>query len=261
MPGERLRGAEGPRNLLARMHASNKPQDPTGEGLDLVAGVHAETVRGLWTGAVGSTVRCVPTRRTVSAAGAGGVVYGKWRQGHARDAAAEWHWLHVLPLLGLRVPKPVAWLRRGRRSLLVTAALPGRALDAWAVEAAANGWLDDLVAYAVDHVAPMVRALHEGGLVHRDLYWNHVFTEDPRRGTAPALLDVERVFAPRWRWRRWLIKDLAGLLASLPIAVPLRARLRFLRAYLGTLRGERALLAAIAAKAAQVRSHTPRYGT
>lgn len=261
MPGERLRGAAGPRNLLARMHASNKPQSPDGAGLDLVAGVHAPAVRGLWSGAVGRTVRCVPTRRTVSVPSAGTVLYGKWRQGHARDAAAEWHWLHVLPLLGVRVPAPVAWLRRAGRSLLVTAALPGRSLDAWAVDAAAGGWLDELVAYAALHVAPMVRKLHEGGLVHRDLYWNHVFTEDPRRGTAPALLDVERVFAPRWRWRRWLVKDLAGLLASLPVAVSTRQRLRFLRAYLGTLRGERSLLAAIAAKAAQVRSHVPRYGT
>jgi heptose I phosphotransferase len=169
--------------------------------------------------------------------------------------------LHVLPLLGVRVPAPIAWLRRAGRSLLVTAALPGRSLDAWALDAAAGGWLDELVDYAAQHVAPMVRKLHEGGLVHRDLYWNHVFSEDPRRGTPPALLDVERVFAPRWRWRRWLVKDLAGLLASLPVAVSTRQRLRFLRAYLGTLRGERALLAAIAAKAGQVRAHVPRYGT
>lgn len=261
MPGERLRGAAGPRNLLARMHASNKPQSPDGAGLDLVAGVHAEAVRSLWNGAVGRTVRCVPTRRTVSTPSADTVLYGKWRQGRSGDAAAEWHWLHVLPLLGVRVPAPVAWLRRGRRSLLVTTALPGRSLDAWAVDAAAGGWLDELAAYAARHVAPMVRTLHEGGLVHRDLYWNHVFSEDPRRGASPALLDVERVFAPRWRWRRWLVKDLAGLLASLPVAVPLRQQLRFLRAYLGTLHGERALLAAIAAKAAQVRARVPRYGT
>jgi hypothetical protein len=126
------------------MHASNKPQSPDGAGLDLVAGVHAAAVRDLWNGAVGRTVRCVPTRRTVSVASAGTQLYGKWRQGRGRDAAAEWHWLHVLPLLGVRVPAPVAWLRHAGRSLLVTAALPGRSLDAWAVHAAAGGWLDEL---------------------------------------------------------------------------------------------------------------------
>mgnify|MGYP007130765486 CR=1 FL=1 len=37
MPGERLRCAAGPRNLLLRMHASNKPQDPRLAGLELPA--------------------------------------------------------------------------------------------------------------------------------------------------------------------------------------------------------------------------------
>lgn len=260
MPGERLRGAEGPRNLLPRMHASNKPQDPRQAGLELSAGGHAEAVRGLWAGSLGRTVRCVPTRRTVSVESAGTVLYGKWRRGQHRRAAAEWRWLHVLPLCGLLVPAPVAWLRQGRRSLLVTAALPGRALDAFARQALAGGWLDELVAYACREVAPMVRRLHERGLVHRDLYWNHLFCEDPRRGTPPALLDVERVFAPRWLWRRWLVKDLASLLASCPAGVSLRAKLRFLRNYLGTLRGEQRLLAAIDDKAARIRRHVPKFG-
>jgi hypothetical protein len=243
------------------MHASNKAEPPDGPGLDLGAGFHAAAVRGLWSGSLGYTVRCVPTRRTVMAVVDEGRLFGKWRVGHRRNAAAEWRWLHLLPLLGIRVPEPVAWLGSGRRSLLVTAAAAGRACDVWAVEAARDGWLAQWVQYAVRHVAPVVRQLHQRGLCHRDLYWNHVFAVDPRGNEAPTLIDVERVFAPRLRHRRWWIKDLAGLWSSVPVPLPERAALRFLRAYGGgTLRGVGGWLPAIRAKAARIRSHAPRFG-
>ena len=261
MPMGRLHGAGGRGNVLRSMRASNKPEDP-----DAVraGGEHArfpDAVAGLWDGAIGRTVRCVPRRRTVAARVGDEWLFGKWRRAGRRAATAEWHWLHVLPLLGLRVPDPIAWVARGRRSLLVTLGLPGRALDAWAVDAADEGWLEQLVGYACDQVAPAVRRLHDCGLAYRDLYWNHVWAEDPRRGTPPMFLDVERVFQPRWRRRRWLVKDLAGLLASVPVALPPRAALRFLRAYFGEpLAPHRALLAAIERKAERIRRHTPRYG-
>ncbi len=243
------------------MHASNKPQAPDHLGDGAGAGPHAAALRALWWGAIGHTVRCVPTRRTVAAQVDGQWWFGKWRTGGRRTAAAEWHWLHVLPMLGLRTPPPIAWLGRGRRTLLITAAATGRALDAWALDAAREGWLGQLAAWACEHVAPAVRALHAQRLAYRDLYWNHVFADDPRRGGAPTFLDVERVFHPRWRWQRWLVKDLAGLASSLPVPVPARAQLRFLRAYLrAPLRTHRPLLRAIVAKAARIRAHAPRYG-
>lgn len=256
-----MRNAEGRGNVLRTMHASNKPEDPEAPGLAVMLGRHAEVVQGLWSGSLGHTVRCVPSRRTVAAPVGEGWIFGKWRVGERRAAAAEWHWLHVLPLLGLRVPEPVAWLGRGRRSLLVTVGLPGRALDAWAIDAERDGWLEELVRWACQRVAPVVRTLHDRGLVYRDLYWNHVFASEPRGEQPPMFLDVERVFRPRIRRRRWWIKDLAGLLASVPVPLPPRAALRFARAYLGErLRGHRSLLAAVAAKAARIRAHRPRYG-
>ncbi len=243
------------------MGVSNKPEDPAAAAAVGDGGRFRDAVASMWDGALGRTVRCVPTRRTVAAQVGDAWLFGKWRHGARRAAAAEWHWLHVLPLLGVRVPEPVAWVGRGNRSLLVTVGLPGRALDAWAVDAADAGWLDELVAYACEHVAPRVRLLHDRGLAYRDLYWNHVWCEDPRRGTAPMFLDVERVFQPRWRRRRWLVKDLAGLLASVPVELPPRAALRFLRIYFGEpLAPHRRLLAAIERKADRIRRHSPRYG-
>lgn len=260
MPGERLRNAEGRGNVLRTMHASNKPQDAASPAFPAVEAELAGAVRDLWHGCIGTTVRCVPSRRTV-VTGDTARLFGKWRHGQRRMAAAEWRWLHLLPQLGFTVPRPVAWVAQGTRSLLVTAELPGRAVDAWAAAALAEGWLDELVRWAVGRVAPVVRALHAAGLVYRDLYWNHVFAVDPRANAAPAFLDVERVFVPRWRRRRWVIKDLAGLLASAPSGLGGRAPLRFLRAYLGeSTRGHRALLRAIDRKASVIRRRTPRYG-
>jgi hypothetical protein len=257
-----LRGDCGRGNLLRTMEASNKPERPDGTRWVAAAGRHAGLVRELWAGAVGRTVRCVPTRRTVIApSGDGSVVFGKWRRGERRSGAAEWRWLHLLPLVGLRTAAPVAWIGERGRSLLVTAGVPGRSLDAWAAEAAASGWLPELVRYATQHVAPVIRRLHGSGLVYRDLYWNHLFTDDPRGGSAPTFIDVERVFQPRWRRQRWIVKDLAGLLASAPAKVGARAALRFLRAYLGEpLERRRRLIRAVAAKAARIRRHQPRYG-
>ena len=243
------------------MHASNKPYPAVPETFALLAAGHADAVAAMWAGALGHTVRCVPTRRTVAAAVAAGWLFGKWRRGRKRDAAAEWRWLHVLPTLGIRTATPVAWVGEGRRSLLVTEGLPGRSVDVWAVEAARHGWLPQLVAWACREVAPVVRRLHDQGLVYRDLYWNHVMATDPRLGGEPRFLDVERVFEPRWLWRRWVVKDLAGLWASVPAPVSDRSGLRFLRSYLGTtLRGQRGSILAIAQKARRIRRHAPRYG-
>ena len=243
------------------MHASNMPQRVSPEVLAALPPGTAQAVVGMWSGSHGFTVRCVPSRRTVVVEGEGGRLYGKWRMRRHEDAVAEWRWLHVLPTLGLRTPTPVAWLGSRRRSLLVTASVGGRSLDSWAVQALAEGWFDALVRYACTVVAPLVRRLHQGGLVYRDLYWNHLFAHDPRLGAEPVFLDVERVLRPRWRWRRWLVKDLAGLLASAPEAARGRPALRFLRAYLGaSIRSDRALVVAVAEKAVRIRSHAPRFG-
>lgn len=246
------------------MDASNKPDLPDGAWRRVAEPELAALVDRLWSGAAGRTVRCVPTRRTVAVPFADGWIFAKWRLGRGGAAAAEWRWLHLLPLLGIRTAEPVVWIGTRRRNLLVTAGVAGRPLDAWAVDALRGGWLRDIVDYACREVAPAVRRLHDQGLVYRDLYWNHLFARDPRHvraGDAPVFLDCERLLRPRWRWRRWVVKDLASLWATVPAPVGRRAALRFLRAYLGEpVAPHRRLLSAIAAKAARIRRHTPRYG-
>lgn len=243
------------------MDASNKPEGLGGPRLATIDPDRAAAVRGLLAGAVGHTVRCVPARRTVATALTGEWLFGKWHIGCFATAAAEWRWLHVLPLLGVRTAEPLIWLGNRRRNLLVTTAVPGRALDVWAVEARRAGRLDEVIGYACRVVAPWVRRFHGHGLVVRDLYWNHLFCEDPRGSTAPILLDVGRVLRPRWRWRRWVVKDLASLWASVPFPVPATCGLRFLRSYLGEpLFLHARMIRAIAAKAARIRAHAPRYG-
>ena len=241
------------------MQAGNKPEPPDAPRLVASLGDEAELVASLWQGTSGRIVRSVPTRWTVACEGPAGWLFAKFRRGERARAAAEWRWLHVLPLLGLATPAPVAWVGNGARSMLVTRGVAGRPLAAWIVDAARDGWLPELCDWACREVAPRVWALHAAGLVYRDLYWQHLFAADPRRGSAPTFLDVERVCRVRWRRRRWLVKDLAGLLASLPVAIPRRMLLRFARAYFGApLR--RSWLDDIARKAAQIRAHAPRFG-
>ena len=81
-------------------------------------------------------------------------------------------------------------------------------------------------------------------------------------GDLPAVIDVERMFRPRWLWRRWVVKELAALLASVPVAVPLRVGLRFLTAYApeATPRARRRLAGAIARKVVRVAAHRPKFG-
>lgn len=243
------------------MHAGNKPELPDSPELAASLGELAGVVDGLWRGSFGRIVRSVPTRWTVAHAVGDGWLFAKFRRGERRRAAAEWRWLHVLPMLGLATPPPVAWVADNERSMLVTRGLPGRPLAAWIVAAHRDGWLPQLAAWAAKQVAPRVRALHDAGFAYRDLYWNHVFAEDPRGGAAPSFLDVERVFRPLWRQQRWIQKDLAGLVSSLPVAVSPRLLLRFARAYCrGPLAGRRRWLDAIARKAARIRAHAPRFG-
>lgn len=223
----------------------------------------AALVTAFWNGSVGWTVRCTPRRRTLMAIGPDGApAFGKLRTGSSRVARAEWRWLHALRQRGFRTAEPLALRCQRGRSLVCTAVAAGRPMDALLCEARAAGQWNAFRRYACEVVAPLVRRLHDQGLCFRDLYWNHLFAESLAPGApAPTWIDVERTFRPRWRRRRWQVKDLAGLWSSAAGAASVADGARFLRAYLGPSAGDwRGLARAVARKARRIAAHRPRYG-
>ncbi len=208
----------------------------------------------------GRTVRCTPTRRTVRhALAAGAVVYRK----HYGDRGARTEWANLLALraAGFAVAAPVCVAATGGRSAVVFERVPGRAADA--VLAAGPGQRGR-VRRAIAALAPVVRRLHREGWCHRDLYLGHCFLDEA--GDNVVLIDVQRIFQPRWRRRRWRVKDLAALWSSVPAGVSRADGLRFLKLYLNAERGRtgrvlrRGWARAITAKARRIRRHRPKYG-
>ena len=136
----------------------------------------------------------------------------------------------ALERLGIGAPKPVAygWETVGpfeRRSFSITAEVPGKSLEKWILQADRAA-----VVKVAKKLGNMIRKFHRAGWRHRDLYLCHLFIHE----NDLALIDLARAFQPRLRKRRWAVKDLAALNYSAPRGcVNRRARLRFLRAYLG----------------------------
>lgn len=218
----------------------------------------------------GRLVRFTPSRRTVmQTLPDRSRLFCKFRIGRMADAVAEWGALHALAELGLRVPQPLFFARRGRASVVGMAGVPGRPMDALFAEGLG-------LARARGEMPRLLRRLHDAGWVYRDMYWNHVFTaldtDEDCEDQPPAssgrdaaanhlwMIDVERAFRPSFRRRRWIVKDLAGLLSSAPARVTSTDALRFLRSYLGGLENDwRALARDVAAKAGRIRGHVTRY--
>jgi len=91
----------------------------------------------------------------------------------------------------------------------------------------------------IRQVAAIARRLHESGLNHRDFYLCHFLVHDRSwRDWKPAdpldlvLIDLHRVQQREIVPRRWLVKDLGGLLfSSLDAGLTSRDLLRFIQAY------------------------------
>ena len=189
-------------------------------------------------------------------------------RGRPRDSTAgqEWRTIIRLAAAGIPVPAPVAFGQemRGwfeRRSFLLLEAVAGTSLESWMPEnwqrCAARETArrqHDFVRRLARHVA----ALHAAGFVHRDLYASHIFV---RHDEGFTFIDLQRVFRPRWRRTRWVIKDLAALSFSTAAFAAPTDRLRFWREYVRAVRRERwfrALPARIEAKAQRIRQHDAR---
>jgi len=166
-------------------------------------------------------------------------------RGPLRHSTAWVEWRNILRLQAVGVPtmRPVLFAERMRgvweaASLIATEQVPGESLERWlpaqwrrCCERFGRAWRSG----AVVRLAGLVRRLHAAGLCHRDLYTSHIFVMiEPDRTVRFHVIDLQRMFAPRWRHRRWYIKDLAALAATAPAGIVSRTdRLRFLLAYLG----------------------------
>lgn len=153
----------------------------------------------------------------------------------ARDEYAA---LAALAQAGIGAPVPVAFGQRGGdparlESFVVTQSLG----DAVTLEDLTMGWRAAPPAprakwRLIAEVGGIARRMHGIGINHRDFYLCHIL-KDPA-GERYYLLDLHRAQIRPAVPRRWLVKDLAGLLMSaLEIGLTRRDRLRFVAAYAG----------------------------
>ena len=160
--------------------------------------------------------------------------------GAASVAGLEWTWMQRVAAAGVPCVRGVAMGEEitgpiELRSAVLTEAVPGDSLERWVAQ-----WSPSDRSRVIALLAPtadLTARLHRAGFVHRDLYLAHLFY-DPSDGDAPLhLIDLQRVLQPPYRLRRWIIKDLASLNYSTPVALVSRTdRLRWLTCYLGTSR-------------------------
>ncbi len=177
----------------------------------------------------------------------------RWRTGRPSLSTAGVEWTNARRLADAGIPaaRPIALGQHmigpwERRSFLILAEVPGESLERWLPAhlprpAEETDW--PRRRRRLDTLAHLIAAFHRSGFVHRDLYLSHVFIHDaePRRPEPPApppefrLIDLQRVFKPRWRHARWIIKDLAALhFSTPPDRVGRFERLRFLCRYVQT---------------------------
>lgn len=160
------------------------------------------------------------------------------------EARVEWENHRMFMAAGFRVPQPAVGGRLADgRGLFATKRLEGLFPmdDVWDT-------LDRR--RAVRAVADLARRLHGCGIVHKDLYLNHIFVA--KGGDELTLIDLARVQRTRKRRRR--VKDLAALVMSARGLASRTDLLRGLRRYGGDLGLARAVLR----KAEKMARHVPR---
>lgn len=173
----------------------------------------------------------------------------RWRQGRwlTSTGGAEWRNAQALAAAGVSAVPAVGFGDEmigpwERRSFVVLAEARGESLERWLPRCLPPAVHEtDLRRRRkrLDRLAGFVAGFHGAGFVHRDLYLCHIFFDaaaatDQRGGGGAwfTLIDLQRVFRPKWRRRRWAVKDLAALNFSTPQdRVGARERLRFLCRY------------------------------
>jgi len=167
---------------------------------------------------------------------------GKWP---IIDAHTEWRALTKLHALNIACPTPVGVASRGfnpatRRSLIITRAEP-YSISLEYVWRDASTFSYVIRQRLIIAIAQTVRALHQAGVAHRDLYLCHLWLRLPRDNPTleaalekPQLLvmDLHRASCKKTFSRRARIKDVAALYFSVQaLKLTYKERLRFLKHY------------------------------
>ncbi|MFP4054485.1 MAG: lipopolysaccharide kinase InaA family protein [Phycisphaerae bacterium] len=123
--------------------------------------------------------------------------------------------------------------RQGRSFVLVTA-VEGASLETRAEDFFLRQQDDpERLERFTDALAELAQRFHAAGFCHRDFYACHVFLDERGGALDLSLIDLARVFSPRWRAFRWRVKDLAQLKYSMPPRWVEEQWVRFLGSYMG----------------------------
>jgi len=159
-------------------------------------------------------------------------------------AKNEWQAISKLKSLGLTTMTFVAYGSRGwnparRQSLIVTEDL----VDTISLEDYCRDWRQappnfSLKLKLLTKLARTSSILHRGGVCHRDFYLCHFlmpqdcFDEDSQKKFELFIIDLHRALIKKPLAKRWIIKDVSGLLYSaMDIGLTQRDLFRFIRIY------------------------------
>lgn len=200
----------------------------------------------------------------------------RWLEGgwSLSTAGVEWSNARALADAGIRAVEPVAFGQSmcgpwEARSFVLLSEAPGESLERWVPVhvSAPSEEMDWRTRKArVDALARFVAKFHAAGFTHRDLYLCHIFyaASEGKAGEF-CLIDLQRVFRPRWRGRRWVVKDLSALHYSAPAdRVSRWDRLRFLCRYVrtcGKFGSARGLASEVKAKSDRIARRYQRLGS
>ncbi|GJM11709.1 MAG: lipopolysaccharide core heptose(I) kinase [Pseudohongiella sp.] len=159
-------------------------------------------------------------------------------------AENEWKAITKLRALGLATMTSVAYDSRGlnparRQSLIVTEDL----VNTLSLEDYCKAWQQKppnflLKKKLLSKLAHISRTLHQGGVCHRDFYLCHFLLPkdsldtDPEQDFELFLIDLHRALIKQPLGRRWIVKDISGLLYSaMDIGLTQRDYYRFMKIY------------------------------
>ncbi|MFB3893777.1 MAG: lipopolysaccharide kinase InaA family protein [Phycisphaerae bacterium] len=147
-------------------------------------------------------------------------VLSEWRL-DANPASAEGYNIEIARDARIPTMEVVAWDWASRsftagRSYIIVTAVPGEAISRCGKDFLARHAGENAGKRLATKLGDLAARMHKAGLVHRDFYSTHIFLDDRGDDFDLYLIDLARMFRPRWRKFRWRVKDLAQLKFSMP---------------------------------------------